>query len=422
MPAAFDTLPSKVVWARRGFLARFTPELEAAFIQFHERDLIQRCRWSAVIAAAVMTLYALMDIFMIPRAVMPLFLVVRTAMMILPLIAVWWLSYKPWGQRHLQRLGAAASVSSGLAVILMLWIARVNGTPIAYEGLILTIFYFYCCGGLRMRWSVLAGVTAMVVYPVVAHGAGLSMADTINRAIFLVSTNIVGVASAALMEHSARRNFAQRVQLEAMGRDDPLTGLLNRRALDSRLLALWERAARDGDSLHFAMIDVDYFKAYNDHYGHAGGDQVLRYVADVLRRHQGGSSDLVARYGGEEFLFVWPAGIGNSGDPVQALIGKATPDARLSAILQDVHEVAVPHAQSPLNRLGLSIGAITVRPVLDQPAVEASAKAIRQADALLYLAKATGRNRAVTAESWHSAPPEAGTIPEHVAVKTITPE
>lgn len=422
MAAAFDTLPGKVVWARRGFWARFSPALETAFIRFHEKDLIQRARWSAAIAAAVMTGYALLDVFMITPEIMPLFLLVRGLMMILPLMLVWWMSYRPWGQRNLQRIGGGASVSSGLAVIIMLWIARTNDTPIAYEGLILTIFYFYCCGGLRLRWSVLAGTSAMVIYPFVAYSAGLSLSETITRAIFLVSTNIVGVVSAGLMELSARRNFAQRIQLEAMSRDDPLTGLLNRRALDSRLAALWDRAAQAGTALHVAMIDVDYFKAYNDHYGHAGGDQVLRYVADVLRRHKGGPDDLVVRYGGEEFLFIWPETADPADGAAQNVIGKASPDARLAAILHDVHDVAVPHAQSPLNRLGLSIGAITVRPTQAQPVHEASAKALRQADVLLYLAKTTGRNRAVTAESWHAAAPEAGAIPDHVAVNTITAE
>ncbi|RRH69766.1 GGDEF domain-containing protein [Falsigemmobacter faecalis] len=381
MSSSDESLPGKVIWARRGFWARFTPEIERAFRRHYEDDLVQRARWSAVIAAAVMAVYSLLDVFMVEPDILPQFLWVRWLFMILPLLCVSSLSYTTWGARHLQKIAAVASVSSALAVVAMIVIARRNGTPIEYEGIILTTFYFYCCGGLRIRWSLLAGSVAAVSYPVAEYFAGLSAHDLAVRSLFLVSTNVVGLISAALMELAARRGFAQLIALETMSNSDPLTGLLNRRALDRRLPALWENARRNGENVQIAMIDVDYFKQYNDHYGHAGGDDVLRELGALLSDKSHNPQDLAARFGGEEFLCIW------STPPDQSA------EARLEEILREVRELARLHEKSPLGRLSVSIGAIELRP--DPLLAPDAAGALREADALLYRAKSQGRNQAV---------------------------
>lgn len=408
MPPMMDELPTKVVWARRGMLARFTPEIEAAFDRYQDRDLLQRCRWSAAIAAAVMAVYAFLDALMLPPGLLPAFLAVRGLFMILPLMSVWWLSYTAWGKRNLQRVGAVTATSSGLAVVAMLWIARMNGTPIAYEGIILTMFFFYCCGGLRMKWSLLAGVVSGIAYPLAEAHAGMGQEDLILRTLFLTSANVVGFVGAALMEHAARRNFAQHVQLTALSNADPLTSLLNRRALNSGLETLWGQAAGQDLQLSVAMVDVDHFKAYNDQYGHAAGDDVLRRVAEVLRRHSAGPRDLAGRYGGEEFLCIWTT------DTPPALA------ARLAGIIDDVRAIGLPHIRSPLNHLSLSIGAVTITPRAGDDAGVKMAQALRQADALLYLAKTSGRDRALAARGWEAgAGRDPFEIPADLSVTTI---
>lgn len=381
MAGTEERLSGKPIWARRGFWARFTPEIEKSFRRHYEDDLVQRARWSAAIAAGVMAVYSLLDLLMIPPAILPQFLWVRWLFMILPLLCVSLLSYSPWGAQHLQKIAAATSVSSALAVVAMIVIARHNGTPIEYEGIILTTFYFYCCGGLRLKWSLLAGGVAAVAYPLAEYFAGLSAHDLVVRSIFLISANVVGLISAALMELAARRGFAQLIALETMSNSDPLTGLLNRRALDRRLPALWEAARQNGQNLQIAMIDVDYFKQYNDHYGHAGGDEVLRELAALLSDQSDNPQDLAARFGGEEFLCVWSA------PPDQPA------EARLEEILREVRQLARRHEKSPLGRLSVSIGAVELQP--DPVAAPDTAAALRAADALLYRAKSQGRNQAV---------------------------
>lgn len=95
----------------------------------------------------------------------------------------------------------------------------------------------------------------------------------------------------------------QAAELERQTREDPLTGVFNRRHLDTQLAAEWERALRFGRALAVAMVDIDHFKQVNDRFSHAVGDEVLRTVARVLRENTRGV-DVVARYGGEEFCLI----------------------------------------------------------------------------------------------------------------------
>jgi diguanylate cyclase (GGDEF)-like protein len=100
---------------------------------------------------------------------------------------------------------------------------------------------------------------------------------------------------------------SRNAKLAALSSTDGLTGINNRRGFDAALEKRMARAARNGYPLALAMLDVDHFKSYNDHYGHQAGDQCLRTVADLIATHGRRTSDLVARYGGEEFALLAPA-------------------------------------------------------------------------------------------------------------------
>ncbi len=159
---------------------------------------------------------------------------------------------------------------------------------------------------------------------------------------------------------------------------DPLTGLANRRALESHAEAEWRRLARAGGSLVFVMVDVDHFKAYNDSFGHLAGDECLRRVATALRRLAQRPGDLVARYGGEEFACLF---VGLERE-------RTAPHAeRLRAA---VEELSLPHpasAVAPVVTVSLGVTWAEPAPTSDWRA------ALAAADAALYRAKQGGRNR-----------------------------
>jgi diguanylate cyclase (GGDEF)-like protein len=96
-------------------------------------------------------------------------------------------------------------------------------------------------------------------------------------------------------------------QLRALAYVDGLTGIANRRCFDERFLAEWQRCQRNGEDLSLILVDVDFFKLYNDHYGHQAGDDCLRTLSATLKANLVRPMDLIARYGGEEFVCLLPA-------------------------------------------------------------------------------------------------------------------
>lgn len=164
---------------------------------------------------------------------------------------------------------------------------------------------------------------------------------------------------------------------------DALTGLANRRAFDERLALELRHALRSQQSMSLLLIDVDFFKKYNDHYGHQAGDAALRTVGQVLTANMLRPVDLAARYGGEEFACLLPA------TPLEGALNVAE---RVRSDLQALH---LPHATSEVaEHLSMSIGVVAKpgRPGMPPQAL------LEAADQLLYEAKRAGRNRVVGRE------------------------
>ncbi len=180
------------------------------------------------------------------------------------------------------------------------------------------------------------------------------------------------------------RDISQRKDAESMllkqANTDALTGLGNRRAFEQQLLCECGRARRANTPLSLAMIDIDHFKPYNDHYGHLQGDRCLFQVANVVRQTVVRISAFAARYGGEEFVLILPA---TDGDGALAVC------QRFTSLLQ---QCAIPHHHSPLcDRITASVGVFT----LCGNEVTSPTQLIQQADAALYRAKNNGRNTIV---------------------------
>lgn len=165
--------------------------------------------------------------------------------------------------------------------------------------------------------------------------------------------------------------------LENLAQLDGLTYIPNRRRFDQLFAQEWTRMSRELTPLALAMIDVDHFKAYNDHYGHGAGDDCLRQVASALQRTLQRPADLAARYGGEEFVLLLP----NTDGPGACTIAER---ARSEIAAADL-----PHAHSPTaGHITVSIGvAVAEIPDGDRQ------RLLSAADQALYQAKREGRDR-----------------------------
>lgn len=170
---------------------------------------------------------------------------------------------------------------------------------------------------------------------------------------------------------------AANAELKRLSEHDPLTGLSNRLALDKKLEQAWEILCRTGDPLTIMLVDIDFFKLYNDRYGHQAGDQSLRQVAEILASAMQRKSDMAARYGGEEFLLVLP---GTGAEDAMG-IAESLRDRIIAANIE--------HDCSPIEPfLTVSIGISSVVPHSDLTMGDL----VRAADRALYTVKGRGRN------------------------------
>jgi diguanylate cyclase (GGDEF)-like protein len=184
------------------------------------------------------------------------------------------------------------------------------------------------------------------------------------------------VAVSWLLALSLRERARAQEELVRLAGTDALTGLPNRRAFDERMDDEWRRGRRAGTPLSVLFIDVDYFKSYNDTYGHALGDDALAAVAHSIATAVRRPGDVPARYGGEEFVVLLPD------TPQEGALHIA------EAIRQHVQACAIPHRASAFGTVTVSIGCATASP----PGLGGPFGLLGAADQQLYKAKAAGRD------------------------------
>ena len=238
----------------------------------------------------------------------------------------------------------------------------------------------------RLRQAIEAGADDYQVLPIDLDGLRMRLTSA-DRVI-------------AVYRKLADRNTALRRDSQASfvaARIDPLTRVANRLRMSEDLEGLWSRARRYGHHYSAALCDIDWFKAYNDHYGHLEGDQVLARVAQTIR---GGlrQGDGLYRYGGEEFLVLLPE---------QALDEGCI---AMDRVRREVERLAIPTV-GPLGVLTISIGVSEL-----SPKDETWDDWLRRVDAALYLAKEKGRNR-IQGEAAEPSAREAAAAPPRLGAQ-----
>ena len=237
---------------------------------------------------------------------------------------------------------------------------------------------------------------SLLVMPILSRGAPTAMLMLLNQrgsgafttdregivqllagqlSVSLENTRLYAALERKVAERTQALTAANR-QLEQLAVTDPLTGLPNRRRLTDTLAAEWHRSMDPPVPMAVAMIDIDQFKQYNDHYGHPAGDRALTLVATAIRRAIR-ATDVVARYGGEEFMVIFPNTAQEAAAPITERIRAGV------AELNEAHEYAT-HG-----RVTVSIGLATVIPLPGSTPEHL----VQLADTQLYRAKNEGRNR-----------------------------
>jgi diguanylate cyclase (GGDEF)-like protein len=364
----------------RGFpWLRFEPVLEQEFRQQFRDDSWPQIRlnlWIAVVfVAGISVLTHLILEVEVSRSIDKIRLAVLAPLLVLGLF----LTYSKRYRRFYPLVCQIGAPLFGIGVVATAVIAAQQGLNLISTVVLVTI-YIYLMLGMLFYAAVASALVVLVSHVLAAAFAGLDPPSILIDTSVLVFTNVVGVVVGYTVERTTRTNFLEGRLLIEMASRDALTGMHNRRVFDEHLQRIWPQAIRDHVPLALLLIDIDHFKAYNDHYGHQAGDECLREVAWCLMQAARRPLDVTARYGGEEFAIVL---YDVRTDYVQDLVRRI--QAAIAAL-------SIQHQASPIaQHITFSIGVACIDPSTDR----SCRGFIQLADEALYAAKEGGRNCSV---------------------------
>ena len=293
-------------------------------------------------------------------------------------------TFVPRGWRLYRGLANILAPVVLLAMVALVLGADQAGSAAMFPTLVLATIFAYYLLGLSFYGAVLTNLIALAGFVVGSAWADIPASQTVHQSMVLFFGNVVGATVAYNLQSARRTGWLEAQMLAEMAGRDGLTGTYNRRRLDDHLRRTWQQGIREQSPMALLMIDIDFFKAYNDRYGHQAGDEALRSVSNVLVRSARRPLDFVARYGGEEFLVVLY-------DTSRDYAGELARN-----IIEGIRELNIPHASSGIAPvLTVSIGVAYVQPV----AGRSPEGFVQLADEALYAAKHRGRNGVHVMES-----------------------
>ncbi|MDR2940021.1 MAG: GGDEF domain-containing protein [Clostridiales bacterium] len=229
---------------------------------------------------------------------------------------------------------------------------------------------------IMMPFTKMEGFTLLLNYINTLFGSFLSI--YMCNAVYTSSMESISNKKLIEIKNAELSNLV--VKLMDLSETDALTALLNRRKFNEIIESEWKRALRSASGLVFILFDIDYFKNYNDTYGHLKGDECLVQISKTIKEAFRRSDEYVARYGGEEFAII----MSNSSKEEGQLACKR--------LLNSISELKIPHRQSKVSDIvTLSAGMVMVTPAIGDSLEDY----INKADMALYEAKKAGRNRYV---------------------------
>jgi diguanylate cyclase (GGDEF)-like protein len=384
--------------SEQGILAglSFPAPLEAEFRKYYSKTGIKRARLMPCFAVMMTVIGAVLRL----SGDGPwLFMTIWDLGFFVPLLAVTlYFSTLPDQYRVYQKLLAASGLVSGLVIASLYFRPTLEGMPSYFSMEVTWILAVWLILGLRFFPAAAAAliITCAHIYGIVYNNFEFQVLG--YEIVMLLLVNGLGATCCYQLEHTTRRAFAESLELEELAREltalselDGLTGLNNRRAYDAYIDKLWRQSKREQAILTVIMVDIDHFKAYNDHYGHQSGDEALKAVANVLAVHAKRPFDFAARYGGEEFVLAL---YGYYTDP-NLFSGCEFGQVCADTIREDVLALQIQHDESTTDKyLTVSVGVAVILPDTKR----SLAGAVQMADEALYQAKEEGRNRAVVVE------------------------
>lgn len=369
----------------KGFrFLRFDEPLESEFRAEHRAKMRVWNRVAIWLSACTVLGYAVLDHFVLSTEHARITHIVRFAMHVPAVIIMLICTSKRFYTRWYDLGISLVAPLFGVGIVLMAVLGPTAEIPLVGGRLLVVAFFFYFMIGLRFREAVRANFIMFGALIVASLTTAMPGAIASYLIFMLFVANLIGVVGSCALEHANRTAFLEHRQLTEVATHDGLTTLLNRAAFEDQIRRVWQQAQRDRQTVSVIMIDIDYFKAYNDRYGHIAGDDCLRRVSSALREAaRRRPLDFVARYGGEELVAV--------------LYGadKAYGESISRGLLSAVRDLRIPHANSQTQPyVTVSVGVVSV----DAYRMPTHDAAVGLADQALYAAKNQGRDRFVMVE------------------------
>ncbi len=359
---------------------RFSSPLENEYLSFVRADRFELQRTALGGAIFLWTAFAVVDQLIIHTQERWWMLAIRVLVLAFLLMCAVLLVQRK--HTHLLNVLSIACVSAlGLGAAAVVAIAHRVDPYFPYEGLLLVCMAGYFLVGLRLSEALISPLLMLTGYLLFELMVGISTPILLNNLLFLLFGNVIGIVGCYLLEYKSREHFLVSRLMRVLAEHDSLTGLHNRRSFNRQLERLWRLAQREEVGLAMLICDIDFFKRYNDHYGHQGGDGVLQQIGHLLSGAGRRPLDMSVRLGGEEFAVL--------------LYDISTEEACLRAeqLRADLERLHIPHAGSEMaETVTMSIGVACMHPAQGG----ALAQLYERADKALYRAKSHGRNQVMS--------------------------
>lgn len=370
---------------------RFPPRLEASFLDYFFDKTLKRLRIAILVGVILYALFGIDDRLLLPNFYSKLWLI-RFGIVCPIGLFTFAFTFSRYFRKFMQPAVWVAMQVGGLGIIAMI---ALNPTEVGHYhtvGLILVIMYTFTLVGLRFWYGISWAISVLIAYLCVALPSAVPPAVIVHDVFNIFAAANIGAISSYILERYMRKDFLKSlllhaekqelqeagIKLQELSTIDELTQMANRRQFEVFFHQEWQRALRNQSEISVILFDIDFFKAYNDGYGHQAGDECLRQVAHQIKNCANRAGDLAARYGGEEFIVVLP-----ETDTRSAM-------AMAERCRAKIQSASMPHGFSPIRGVvTLSAGTATVVPSLEMD----KKKVIEAADQALYRAKNEGRNR-----------------------------
>lgn len=385
LTAEIDTVSSLL--STISLLRKFSSPFEDEFQQDFLMKNMFNVRLTLIIGFILFSLSSLFDLFLIPnwQSTLPVRLYITSPLLLIIVV----LSFTPLYHRYLQLLATVFSIITIISLAVLAAIVPVYYKDLLYQSLTLCIVFLTTLTTLEFRYTVIICIIMLIVFNVSYQFSGMTLSEYYYWSLFGGNYILFGVAvvcgiASYFNEMTARKEFIlsrlnniKNILLEHMSRIDGVTGLINRRCLDETLTSEWNRAQRYHYPLAILFTDFDYFKQYNDIYGHQAGDKALHSLGLAFSTCVKRAGDYVGRYGGDEYMII----LSNTNREQAIEIAKC--------IMAQVKKLAIEHKGSKVsNVITLTMGISIIVPTSN----DLQFTLVKQADLALQKGKITGRN------------------------------